>query len=116
AASKKPLPSDLTTSAIFTSAALAAVVMAAKAKATPMASFLASFMFSLLPMLIVLLPWRRSGRRRGILLAGGLSFAPSDNKMHTRLLDHAGSLLRNLVVGNDRGHFLQRAEDQARPP
>jgi hypothetical protein len=44
AASKKPLPSDLTTSAIFTSAALAAVVIAANAKVTPMASFLASFM------------------------------------------------------------------------
>src|SRR5690606_35387975 len=99
AASKKPLPSDLTSSAIFMSAALAEDIMATSASAAPASSFVDSFIV-FLPMLKPksLLPAPFLGRRGGILLLRR-SHRLHGDELYAGMGEHRGRLVRNPVVG-----------------
>src|SRR5690606_15650532 len=87
AASKTPFPSDFTTSAIFTSAALAAVVITANAKAALMANLFASFMLHS-SQVGIHSSCGLSGRRRGILLTV-LVHGSSDNQSDADVFYHS---------------------------
>src|SRR5690606_35786861 len=115
AASKKPLPSDLATSAmrVWAWAGRATAIMAA-AIAVVARSVLTKLMKSSLELYWLLFPRRSSssGDRRRVLRVRPLP-GIGDDEFDAAILQHLAILIADAAVRDDCGNPFERAQDQA---
>src|SRR5690606_33512410 len=114
AASKKPLPSDLTTSAIFMSSAFAAPEIMTAVTAAVASSFF-QIAIELPPFRAAMISDAVSGRQRRLLRFSFpfLRGSAGDDQRHAGGLEHLRLAVGDAVVGDHRRDAGQSAQDQA---